>query len=63
MSFPYVRMRRPNAQHYDHFPVNEPGTTSITWDGFVPDRFESVAIATTDAEGLMGPLSEEFPIR
>ena len=58
-----VALRRPNALRYDRFEINEPGTTSVTWDGFVPDRFVALAIATRDAEGLVGPLSPEFIIR
>jgi hypothetical protein len=37
--------------------------TSVTWDGFMPDRFTGLAIAARDARGLMGPLSAEFKIR
>lgn len=58
-----VALRRPNGMRYDRFEINEPGTTSVTWDGFVPDRFIGLAIAAKDAEGLMGPLSSEFVIR
>src|SRR5690606_11338922 len=58
-----VALRRPNALAYDYFEINEPNTTSVTWDGFVPTRFVGLAIAARDAEGLMGPLSPEFTIR
>jgi hypothetical protein len=58
-----VALRRPNALNYDYFEINEPNTTSVTWDGFVPSRFVGLAIASRDAEGLMGPLSPEFTIR
>ena len=58
-----VALRRPNALRYEQFEINEPGTTSVTWDGFVPERFVGLAIAAKDSEGLMGPLSPEFVIR
>jgi hypothetical protein len=58
-----VALRRPNALRYEQFEINEPDTTSITWDGFVPDRFVGLAIAAKDANGMMGPLSVEFEIR
>ena len=57
-----IALRRPNALNYEQFEWNE-GETSVTWDGFVPERFVGLAIAAKDANGLMGPLSPEFPIR
>lgn len=57
-----VALRRPNAVRYEQFEWNE-SETSVTWDGFVPERFVALAIAAKDANGLMGPLSPEFPIR
>jgi hypothetical protein len=57
-----IALRRPNSLNYEQFEWN--GTeTSVTWDGFVPERFVGLAIAAKDANGLMGPLSPEFPIR
>ena len=58
-----VALRRPGALDYEQFEVNDPSITSITWDGFVPERFTGLAIAARDARGLMGPLSDEFKIR
>lgn len=58
-----VALRPPNALRYEQFEINDPATTSVTWDGFVPERFVAVAIAAKDSEGLMGPLSAEFTIR
>ena len=58
-----VALRRPGALRYEQFEINEGDSTSVTWDGFVPDRFAGLAIAAKDSEGLMGPLSPEFAIR
>lgn len=56
-----VALRWPNALRYEQrFEIND---TSVTWDGFVPERFVGLAIASKDANGLMGPLSPEFLIR
>lgn len=56
-----VALRWPNALRYDQrFEIAD---TSVTWDGFVPERFVGLAIAAKDANGLMGPLSAEFTIR
>jgi hypothetical protein len=55
-----VGLRPPEALYYQYFPVEE---NSITWDGFVPERFAGVVISARDANGLMGPTSAEFPIR
>lgn len=58
-----VALRRPGALDYEQFEITDPTVTSVTWDGFVPERFTGLAIAARDARGLMGPLSEEFKIR
>jgi Zn-dependent M28 family amino/carboxypeptidase len=58
-----VALRRPGGMRYEQFEINEGDTTSVTWDGFVPERFIGLAIAAKDSEGLMGPLSSEFTIR
>ncbi len=58
-----VALRRPGALDYEQFEITDPTVTSVTWDGFVPDRFTALAIAAKDARGLMGPLSQEFKIR
>jgi peptidase M28-like protein len=57
-----VALRRPNALEYEYFEVDDPQTTSITWDSFVSDRFVGLAISAIDSEGLMGPLSSEYKI-
>ncbi|MBZ0300382.1 MAG: M20/M25/M40 family metallo-hydrolase [Anaerolineae bacterium] len=56
-----VALRWPNALRYDQ--RFETTDTSVTWDGFVPERFVGLAIAAKDSSGLMGPLSSEFTIR
>lgn len=58
-----VALRRPGALDYEQFEITDPTVTSVTWDGFVPERFTALAIAAKDARGLMGPLSQEFKIR
>lgn len=57
-----VAVRPPDSMTYFYFETNDPAN-SITWDGFVPERFTAVAIAAKDRTGLMGPLSPEYPIR
>jgi hypothetical protein len=57
-----IAVRRPGAMSYSYFEIPDP-RTSITWDGFVPEQFEAVAVAAVNAVGLMGPLSSEYPIR
>lgn len=57
-----VALRRPGASRYEQFEKTD-GGTSVTWDGFVPQNFVSLAIAARDSNGLMGPLSEVFLIR
>ncbi len=55
-----VALRHPDGITYsDYFPTSD---TSVTWDGFVASRYVSLAIASVDANGLMGPLSIEFGI-
>ena len=56
-----VALRRPGARRYVQFDIE--GSNSVTWDGFLPQNFSSLAIAARDANGLMGPLSELFTIR
>lgn len=57
-----IAVRPPGAMNYSYFEIPDP-RTNITWDGFVPGRYEGVAVAAVNATGLMGPLSSEFPIR
>jgi hypothetical protein len=55
-----VALRQPGALRYQYF---DWPTNSVEWDGFRPDRFVAVAVAVKDERGLIGPLSQEFPIR
>ncbi|MBZ0287851.1 MAG: M20/M25/M40 family metallo-hydrolase [Anaerolineae bacterium] len=57
-----IAVRPPDSLTYFYFETTDP-STNITWDGFVPERFEAVAIAAKDPNGLMGPLSPEYAIR
>ena len=55
-----VALRRPDGLIFsDYFVTTE---YSSTWDGFVASRYISLAIATVDENGLIGPLSFEFQI-
>jgi hypothetical protein len=55
-----VALRQPGSLVYNYyFDVNG---NSVIWDGFLPSRWEAIAIAARDADGLMGPLSDEFII-
>ncbi len=57
-----VALRWPNALRYEQQFEVPGGDTSVTWDGFVPDRFAGLAIAAKNGDGLIGPLSTEFVI-
>lgn len=57
-----VAVRPPGAMNYSYFEIPDP-RTNISWDGFIPTRYEGVAVAAVNATGLMGPLSSEYPIR
>ncbi len=56
-----IALRQPGALTYNQVltvgPVN-----SLTWSGFNPERFETLAIATVDESGRWGPLSVEYRI-
>ncbi len=55
-----VALRPPGALTYsDMFESTE---TSVTWKGFVAASYGSLAIASKDANGLIGPFSFEFAI-
>ncbi len=55
-----VALRRPDGLIFsDYFPMTD---ISVTWDGFVASRYTSLAIASVDDNGLIGPLSFEFQI-
>jgi hypothetical protein len=55
-----VALRRPNSVIYDQqFPIND---TFVDWEKFIPAEFAGVAVAAKDANGLLGPLSQEYLI-
>lgn len=55
-----VALRRPDSLVFnDYFPT---GDISVTWDQFIASRYASLAIASVDDNGIMGPLSMEFAI-
>lgn len=55
-----VALRRPDGLIFsDYFPTSE---ISTTWDGFYAANYVSLAIASVDESGLIGPLSFEFGI-
>jgi hypothetical protein len=55
-----VGLRRPGSLIYDQF--FETGESTVTWEGFTPDQWAGLAISAKDPNGLMGPLSAEYPI-
>lgn len=55
-----VALRAPGSIAYNYY-FDVP-SNSVTWDGFVASRWESIAIGALDRTGLMGPLSSEFII-
>jgi hypothetical protein len=55
-----VALRAPGSIAYNYY-FDVP-SNSVTWDGFVASRWESIAIGALDGSGLMGPLSNEFII-
>ncbi|MGL4651448.1 MAG: M28 family peptidase, partial [Caldilineaceae bacterium] len=55
-----VALRAPGSIAYNYY-FDVPGN-SVTWDGFIASRWEAIAIGALDANGLMGPLSDEFYI-
>ncbi|GAB4575487.1 MAG: M20/M25/M40 family metallo-hydrolase [Anaerolineae bacterium] len=56
-----LALRQPGALTYNQV-LNVTATNSLTWGGFTPDRFETVAIATIDDAGRWGPFSPEYPL-
>lgn len=55
-----VALRWPGSLIYDQqFEVT---SSSVTWDGFTPDRFAGLAIVAKDVRGLMGMPSAEYLI-
>lgn len=56
-----LALRQPGALTYNQV-LNVNATNSLTWSGFTPDRFETVAIAAIDASGRWGPFSTEYAL-
>jgi hypothetical protein len=55
-----VALRRPDGLIFsDYFPTSE---ISTTWDGFYGANYASLAVASVDDSGLIGPLSFEYAI-
>lgn len=54
-----LALRQPGALTYNQV-LNVNSTNSLTWSGFTPDRFETVAIAAIDDSGRWGPFSTEY---
>jgi hypothetical protein len=55
-----VALRQPGSLVYNYY--FDVTSNSVTWDGFRADRWEAIAIASRDRDGLMGPLSQEYII-
>lgn len=55
-----VALRRPGSIRYDE--QFETAETSAIWDRFTADNFIGLAISAKDSEGVIGPLSTEYPI-
>jgi len=54
-----VALRQPNSMIYQQF---ETSASSVRWDGFTSSNFTGIAVAATDANGMMGPLSQEIGV-
>jgi hypothetical protein len=55
-----VALRAPEGLIFrDYF---ETGDNTVTWEGFYASRYISLAIASVDENGLMGPMSFEYAI-
>ncbi len=53
-----VALRQPGSLVYNS--LFNSSSNSVTWDGFTASRWEAIAIASRDANGLMGPVSQEY---
>ncbi|NPV67507.1 MAG: M20/M25/M40 family metallo-hydrolase [Anaerolineae bacterium] len=53
-----LALRQPNA--LTHNQILTVSGNSLTWGGFTPERFETVAIAAIDESGRWGPFSREY---
>ncbi len=56
-----LALRQPGSLVYNQV-LNVDATNSLTWSGFTPDRFETVAIAAIDSSGRWGPFSPEYTL-
>lgn len=56
-----IALRQPGALTYNQV-LNVGPSNSLTWSGFTPERFETVAIAAVDGAGRWGPFSPELPL-
>ncbi len=54
-----LALRQPGALTHNQILTVTAGN-SLTWGGFTPDRFETVAIAAIDETGRWGPFSREY---
>ncbi len=54
-----VALRQPNSMIYQQFETSE---SSVRWDGFTSANFTGIAVAATDNDGLIGPLSQEVVV-
>jgi hypothetical protein len=58
-----VAFRAPGAAEYTNsLRWTDIANRAITWDGFIPQNFEAVAIAAENAAGVVGPISAEYII-
>lgn len=58
-----IAFRRPGSTEYAQaLRWADVSNRSVTWDGFIPQNFEAVAIATENSRGVVGPLSSEYII-
>lgn len=55
-----VALRRPNSFIYQQFETTE---NSVRWDGFTPQNFSAIAIASKNSQGMMGILSQEIGVQ
>jgi hypothetical protein len=55
-----VALRRPGSLIYDQY--FETTDTSVVWNRFTADEWAGLAISAKDQNGMLGPLSLEYPI-
>jgi len=54
-----LALRQPGALTHNQI-LTVTASNSLTWGGFNPDRFATVAIAAIDETGRWGPFSREY---